>query len=126
MLQRALYLTDKQGSRFPAFENMKIISELIQLKIKDFILISVGISSHRRCSIEKGVFRNFAKFTGKHLCQSLFFNKKAGLRPATLLKEETLAHVLSCEFCEISKNTFLTEHLRTTASEKLIYKLKFA
>ena len=27
---------------------------------------------------EKGVLRNFAKFTGKHLCQSLFFNKVAG------------------------------------------------
>ena len=31
-------------------------------------------SSHRRCSV-KGAFRNFAKFTEKHLCQSLFFNK---------------------------------------------------
>ena len=30
---------------------------------------------------EKGVFRNFAKFTGKHLCQSLCFNKVAGVRP---------------------------------------------
>ena len=28
------------------------------------------------------------------------------LRPATLLKKETLALVLSCEFCEISENTF--------------------
>ena len=36
---------------------------------------------------EKGVLRNFAKFTGKHLCQSLFFNKVAGLRLATLLKK---------------------------------------
>ena len=26
---------------------------------------------------KKGVLRNFAKFTGKHLCQSLFFNKVA-------------------------------------------------
>ena len=26
-----------------------------------------------------GVFKNFAKFTGKQLCQSLFFNKVAGL-----------------------------------------------
>ena len=26
---------------------------------------------------EKGVLRNFAKFTGKHSCQSLFFNKVA-------------------------------------------------
>ena len=32
-------------------------------------------SSHRRCSARKGVLRNFAKFMGKHLCQSLFFNK---------------------------------------------------
>ena len=32
-------------------------------------------NSHRRCSLRKGVLRNFANFTGKHLCQSLFFNK---------------------------------------------------
>ena len=47
-------------------------------------------SSHRRCSVctvKKGVLRNFAKFTGKHLCQSLFLNKVAGLKPATLLKK---------------------------------------
>ena len=29
---------------------------------------------------KKGVFRNCAKFTGKYLRQSLFFNKVAGLR----------------------------------------------
>ena len=29
---------------------------------------------------KKGVLRNSAKFTEKHLCQSLFFNKVAGLR----------------------------------------------
>ena len=32
-------------------------------------------SSHRGCSVRKGVLRNFAKFTGKHLCQSLFLIK---------------------------------------------------
>ena len=32
-------------------------------------------SSHQRCSVKKGVLRNFAKFIGKHLCQRLFFNK---------------------------------------------------
>ena len=26
---------------------------------------------------KKRCFKNFAKFTGKHLCQSLFFNKEA-------------------------------------------------
>ena len=34
-------------------------------------------SNHRRCSFRKGALRNFAKFTGKHLWQSLFFNKVA-------------------------------------------------
>ena len=29
-----------------------------------------------------------------------------GLRPATLIKKETLAQVFSCEFCEIYKNIF--------------------
>ena len=54
---------------------------------------------------KKGVLRNFAKLTGKHLCLSLFFNKVTGLRSATLLKK-TLAQVFSREFCEIFKNTF--------------------
>ena len=36
---------------------------------------------------EKGVLRNVARFTGNRLCQSLFFNKAAGLRPTTLLNE---------------------------------------
>ena len=29
---------------------------------------------------KKGALRNFAKSTGNHLCDSLFFNKVAGLR----------------------------------------------
>ena len=43
-------------------------------------------------SVKKGALRNFTKFTGKHLCQSLFFNKVADLIPSTLLKKrpETL------------------------------------
>ena len=32
------------------------------------------------------------------------------------IKKETLAQVFPCEFYEISKSTFSTEHLRTTAS----------
>ena len=50
--------------------------------------------------------------------QALFFNKVVGLRPkaCNFIKKEILAHVFSCEFCEISKNTFFTEHLWTAAS----------
>ena len=32
------------------------------------------------------------------------------------IKKDTLAQVFSCEVCEISKNTFFTEHLWATAS----------
>ena len=52
--------------------------------------------------LQEKVFLENSKLTGKHLCQSLFF--------------QTLTRVLFCEFCEISKNTFFTEHLWTTAS----------
>ena len=41
----------------------------------------------RRCSVKKGVLKNFTKFTGKYMRQNLFFNKVAGLRPASLLKK---------------------------------------
>ena len=43
-------------------------------------------SSRPEVFCKKGVLRNFAKFTGKHLCQSLFLNKVAGLRPEIFTK----------------------------------------
>ena len=104
------------------------------------IYLKIPRSFHQRCSMKKGVLRNFTKFAEKHLCLSLLFNKFAGpatllkkdLRPRTckmackikpkafnFVKKETLAQVFSCEFCEISKNNFFTEHFWTTASEYL-------
>ena len=68
---------------------------------------------------KKVVFRNFTKFTRKHLCQSLFFNKVASLRPATLFKKR-LAQVFSCDFFEIFKDTIFTEHIWKTASEAAV------
>ena len=44
-------------------------------------------SSRPKVFSNKGVFKNFTKLTGKHRCQSLFFNKVAGLRYATLSKK---------------------------------------
>ena len=57
------------------------------------------------CSIKKSVLKKFTKFTGKHLCQSLYFNKVADLA-CNFVKIETPAQGFFCEFCEISKNTF--------------------
>ena len=47
---------------------------------------------------KKDFLRNFAKFTGKHLCKVSVFNKVAGL-------------------AKFLRTPFLTEHLRTTASK---------
>ena len=54
---------------------------------------------------KKGIFRNFAKFTRKHLCQSLSSNRVAGWG-LQLYKKETLTQMFFCEFCEIFKTTF--------------------
>ena len=65
-----------------------------------------GRSSRLEVFCRKGVLRNTAKFTGKHLCQSLFFNTFAYLRSATSLKKRLCRRVFSCEFCKLSRNNF--------------------
>ena len=42
-------------------------------KIVDFVMISK--TSHQRCSVKKGVLRNFTKFTGKNLFQRLWHRR---------------------------------------------------
>ena len=75
-------------------------------------LINVQIkSNHWRCSVKKDVVRNFAKFTEKHCAPGAACN---------FIKKETLVQVFSGEFCEISKNTFFIEHLRTTVSYRSV------
>ena len=77
--------------------------------------VPIRRTSHHSCSIKKPALGNFAKFIGKHLCQSLFFNKVADLSPATLFfLKKILAQVFSCEFNKIFKNTFFTEHIRAS------------
>ena len=72
--------------------------------------------------MKKCVLKNFTKFTRKHLHQSLFLNEAAGQGPETLLKKETLAQALCCEFCEIFKNTVFTEYLWTTVSQTAFHR----
>ena len=52
--------------------------------------------------MEIGILKNFAKFTGKHLCQSLFFNKVTGLRPVMLW----FIHLIDKIRHEIDKGNF--------------------
>ena len=95
-------LVFQNAFRYFIFRNFFFNSHSTTEYWKPLVLLKLYRSSHRRCFFKKGVLRNFAKFTGKHLCQSLFFIKKK----INFIKKETLAQVLSCKFCKISKNTF--------------------
>ena len=61
---------------------------------------------------KKSVLKYFTKFTGKHLCQSLFFNKVFLIN---FIKNEAYG----TDVCEISKNTFFTEHLASVTPSDL-------
>ena len=54
----------------------------------------------QRCSLRKGVLRNFSKFAEKNLCQRLIFNKVADLSPATLLKKRPWHRCFPVNFAE--------------------------
>ena len=62
-------------------------------------------SSRSQVFFKIGLLKNFANFTGKHLWWSPFLIK--------LLKTGSLTQVLSCDICEIFKNTFFTKHFFT-------------
>ena len=49
-------------------------------------------------------------------CARVSFLIKLQVDTCNFIKKESLAQVFSCEFCEIFKNTFFTEHLRATVS----------
>ena len=59
---------------------------------------------------KRGVLRNFAKFTGKHLCQGLFFKKVAGLR-LFLLKKSLWYKCFPANFAKLLRTPFYIEHL---------------
>ena len=72
----------------------------------------------RRRSVKK-VFLEILQNSQENTCVGgSFFNKVAGLKLATLFKKSlSLAQVFSCEFCEISKNTFFHRTPPVAASE---------
>ena len=97
-----------------SFSTQKVqqkVSQVREMLMWQWYMLNATIficrSSHSQMFFKIRTLKKIAKFTGKHLCQSLFFNTVAGL---------TLVQVLSCELYEIFKNNFITEHLPATAS----------
>ena len=95
---------DISNSRLPRKTNFTIE------KFSDQIL-SHNRSSRPEVFCKKGVLRNFAKFTGKHLWRSLFFNKVPGLTPATLLAKRLWHRCFPVNFVKFLRTPFFIEHL---------------
>ena len=62
----------------------------------------------------KGVLKNFEKFTGKHRCQDLFFDKASGLH---FIKKRPQHRCFLVNFVKFLRTFFFTDHVWTTASE---------
>ena len=52
-----------------------------------------------------GLLKDFAKFTGKHLCRSLFLNKVVGFRSAILLKKRFRNKCFPVSFVKLNNTT---------------------
>ena len=64
--------------------------------------------------INKNVFKDFAIFTGKQLCWSLYLKKLKPFRPASLLKRDFNIGVFQCI---LPIFIYVEKHLRTAASD---------
>ena len=58
-------------------------------------------SSRPEVFCKKGFLRNFVKFTGKHLCQNLFFSEAAGL--ITFLYSLKTSENLTLRFSDVCR-----------------------
>ena len=81
------------------------------LKIHIMFYLMKDRSSRSDVFCKKGVLRYFTKFTGKHLCQSFFFNKFEDLRPEALLKKRLWHRCFPVKFMKFPRTPFITEHL---------------
>ena len=80
---------------------------------------STNRSSRLQMFFKIDVVKNFVKFTGKHLCWSLYLINLLVFRPAILLKTSSTL-VFSCENCHFFKINFLIETLLLPSSLKAL------
>ena len=69
---------------------------------------------------KKGVLRNFIKFTGKHTCQSLFFNKVVA---AALLKKRLWHRSFPVNFAKFLRTPFFHRSPLMVASVNIYYEI---
>ena len=86
--------------------NKRVLQKTLIKKIADCTLGSQkNRSSHQRCSIMKGILRNFAKFTGKALHLTVSFLIK--LQTSTVLWKRLWHRCFLVNFANILRTPFL-------------------
>ena len=138
----------KIGDRLSDCPRSRTNHVLIYRKNPRLLSSLVYRSSHRSCSVRKSALRNFAKFTGKHLCQSISlliklqksfhiwtkngeilrispYSVRIPEKACNFIETEILTQDFYCKLCEISKNTIFTEHRWVIASEYIGHDLGF-
>ena len=73
--------------------------------------ISVGTEAATAGVLLEKVFLEISQSSQENTCTRVSFLIKLQALGCNFIKKETLAQAFSCEFCEISKNTFFIEHL---------------
>ena len=107
-LQKSIYCSEKsEGATIGIL--LKKTCNFIRKRLQYCEVYKNARSSQQRCSIIKGVLINFAKFTGKHLRQSLFLNKVAGLKP--MICQGLSAIFIITKLQHKSCNIFIIKHL---------------
>ena len=100
LMKQNLMWSDKFKILTPKWQLLKILSNLKYY-------CQIIRSSRRELLYKKVVLKNFAKFTEKHLCWSLFSRKVADVRPATLPKNKLRHKYFHLNFAKSLSSNFL-------------------
>ena len=107
-----MFFPNLWNSHFPIFVMRKL--QNIYKNTCTFMFLCWNQKQPSEVFYKKAVLKNFAIFTGKHLCWSLFLIKLQAFRPDSKRDPSTC---ISCESCEMLKNISFEEHLQTVASD---------
>ena len=94
------------------------VGNLLLQKLKSCIFNTEAVA--QRCSVKK-LFLEISQKSQENNCARSLFYQNCRPEACNFIKEETLAQVFLCEFCGISKNTFL---YRTPLVAAFVFSIK--
>ena len=93
-----IFLWDNLRWFFSSFHFLKIISDNSQISWRRKAGCTLLQKQPQEMFYKKEVIKDLTKFTEKHLCRGLFFNKAAGLMSSTLFKKRLQHRYFSVNF----------------------------